>query len=164
MFIYSVRASSVRFFAILALTVTVLVVILGLGGRDAVFASSDGEAGYNYSGAEEKEGRVAFLSQFGIEVNSESEAEESFTMPEDFDRVMLGYNELQKLQGLDLSKYEKKKVTRFTYEVTNCSEADGVVFANLLVYRGRVIGCDYSTADPEGFVKPLTDFPEKAGI
>lgn len=164
MFIYSVRASSVRFFAILALTVTVLVVILGLGGRDAVFASGNGDGNYSFSNADGKDGRIAFLAQFGIEVQADSEREEDFTMPEDFDRVMLGYNELQKLQGLDLSKYEKKKVTRYTYEITNYKEYDGTVYANLLVYRGRVIGCDYSTADPTGFVKPLTDFPEKAGI
>ena len=158
MFIYSIRASSVRFFAILALTVTVLVVILGLGGRDAVFASGTGALGYRYDGADDKDGRIAFLAQFGIEVNSESESEEAFTMPEDFDRVILGYNELQKAQGLDLSKYEKKKVTRYSYEVTNCQEGDGAAIANLIVYRGRVIACDYSSADPSGFVKPLTDF------
>ena len=68
---------------------------------------------------------------------------------------MLGYNEIQKDQGLDLSKYAKKKVTRYTYTLKDYNEYDGEVYVNLLVYRGRVIGCDVSSADPEGFVEPL---------
>ena len=84
-------------------------------------------------------------------------------MPENFDRVMLGYNEIQKAQGLDLSRYAKKKVTRYTYEVTNYAELQpedaepyhGAVYANLLIYRNRVIGADISSADPTGFVEEL---------
>ena len=82
-------------------------------------------------------------------------------MPEDFDRVLLGYNELQKQQGLDLSKYAKKRVSRYSYEVTNYSE-DGAVVANILVWKGRVIACDFSSASPDGFVKPLTEFKADA--
>ena len=76
-------------------------------------------------------------------------------MPENFDRVILGYNEIQKLQGLDLSKYSRKRVTRYTYEVEGYPDYEGKVNATLLVYRNRIIGCDISSADPEGFVKPL---------
>lgn len=84
-------------------------------------------------------------------------------MPENFDRVMMGYNEVQKAQGLDLSKYQKKKVTRYTYEVANAPEGTGTLFVTLLVSRDRVIGCDVSTADPKGFVKPLTQFSALLG-
>ena len=73
-------------------------------------------------------------------------------MPEEFDRVMQGYNEIQKTQGLDLSRYRKKKVTRYTYEVTNYPDYEGTVYANLIVYRGRIIAADLSSADPLGFV------------
>ena len=76
-------------------------------------------------------------------------------MPDSFDRVILGYNELQKRQGLDLSKYAKKRVTRYSYRVSNY-DSDGEVYANLFVYRGRIVACDISSADPEGFVIPLT--------
>ena len=61
---------------------------------------------------------------------------------------------MQKKQGLDLSKYAKKRVTRYTYTVTNY-DSDGAVFANLFVYRGKIIACDISSADPKGFVVPL---------
>jgi hypothetical protein len=69
--------------------------------------------------------------------------------------VILGYNELQKKQGLDLSKYARKKVTRYTYKVTNY-DSDGDVYASLFVHRGKIIACDLSSASPDGFVLPLT--------
>lgn len=160
MFVCSVRASTVRFFAILALTLAVLVSLLAVGGRSAVYASAAGAEGYDFSGIREEEDRIAFLRQFGIEVKEGSVEEESFTMPENFDRVMMGYNEIQKMQGLDISKYQKKKVTRYTYEVSNAPEDAGTLYVTLLVYRNRVIGADVSTADPEGCVKPLTRFSD----
>jgi hypothetical protein len=67
----------------------------------------------------------------------------------------LGYNELQRRQGLDISKYAKKKITRYTYTVSNYEGYDGEVKANLLIYRNRIIACDISSADPGGFVEPI---------
>ena len=78
-----------------------------------------------------------------------------FSMPESFDRVLLGYNELQRSQGLDLSKYLKKRVTRYTYRVEDYEGYDGEVVANLLVYRSRIIACDISSKDSSGFVSPI---------
>ena len=53
---------------------------------------------------------------------------------------------------LDLSKYKKKNVMRYTYEVTNYEGANGTVYANILVYRNRVIGGDICSADMKGFI------------
>ena len=78
-------------------------------------------------------------------------------MPEDFDRVILGYNQIQKTQGLDLTKYERKRVTHYAYEVTNY-DSDGAVYVNLLVYRNRIIAADISSASDGGFVSSLTEF------
>lgn len=161
MFVYSVRASGVKFFGILALTL-VLLVALTVGGG-AITASAGSASDASFTNIKTEEDRAAFLSGFGIKTAGPAIEEVAFVMPESFDRVMLGYNEIQKAQGFDLSRYARKKVTRFTYEITNCNELleegeepyDGVVYANLLIYRGRVIGADISTADPMGFVKPL---------
>lgn len=131
-----------------------LVGIIALGGEGAIAASAAAD-GVDYSGIKTNEDRVAFIKQFGIMIDDSPIEEESFAMPESFDRVILGYNELQKKQGLDLSKYAKKRVTRYTYKVTNYN-ADGDVYANLFVWRGRIVACDLSSADPEGFVLPLT--------
>ena len=120
---------------------------------DPMAVSSSGEV--NYSGIKTKENRLAFIRSFGVEIDESSEEESAFRMPEDFDRVILGYNILQQKQGLDLSKYKNKKVTRYTYKVTNYKDG-GEVFANLFIYRGKVVACDLSSAEAEGFVIPLT--------
>ena len=159
MFVCSVRASSIRFFAILALTLSVLVAVVFFGERNTVLAAAGGEE-YRFGGVRTEEERVDFLRQFGIEVKGAPVEEKAFTMPSDFDRVLLGYNEIQKAQGLDVSKYQNKKITRYTYEVAN-ADYDGTVYVNLLVYRSRVVGADVSSADPEGFIMPLVDFVPK---
>lgn len=154
MFIYSIRASTVKFLCFVLLAVTLAVLIVTTGGGGAVTASASA-SGIDYSGVKTNEQRVAFIENFGIQVDDTPIEEQAFTMPEDFDRVILGYNELQKRQGLDLSKYQRKKVTRYTYKVTNY-DCDGEVYANLFIYRGRVVACDVCSASPEGFVLPLT--------
>lgn len=155
MFIFSVRASSIKFFAILALTFAVLIGLIVSG--DTVFASGTPSGEIKFSDIKTEDDRVAFIEQFGLRVKSAAVDECSFVMPENFDRVIMGYNEIQKTQGLDLSKYAKKKVTRYTYGIENYEDYDGEVFVNLLIYRNRVIGCDISSGDPNGFVRPLTD-------
>ncbi len=153
MFIYSVRASTVKFFGFILLTLVVLISVVAFGSGDTVMASGDGEISFNNIKSEED--RILFIESFGIKVDKETREESAFTMPENFDRVILGYNELQKKQGLDLSKYSKKRVTRYSYKVTNY-DSEGDVYASLFIYRGKVVACDISSADPEGFVVPLT--------
>ena len=153
MFVYSVRASTVKFVGFVLLSFAVLFGIV-FGGSDAVSASSDALS-VDYSGIRDNDDRIAFITQFGVRVGEECVEEESFTMPKNFDRVILGYNELQKKQGLDLSKYANKKVTRYTYRAENYN-SDGEVFVNLFIHRGKVVACDISSADVEGFVIPLT--------
>ena len=97
----------------------------------------------------------AFIEQFGLRVKGAAVESKSFVIPDNFDRALAGYNEVQKRQGLDLSKYAKKKVTRYTYELEDYEGYDGDVLVNLLIYRNRVIGCDVSSASAEGFVKEL---------
>lgn len=150
MFIYSIRASSVKFFAIVMLTLTVFAGVLLLSNSALAVSGTE----INFSGIKTEEERIAFIESFGVRVDA-AEEEVSFVMPDNFDRVMMGYNEIQRSQGLDLSKYAKKKVTRYTYTLKDYENYEGTVYANLLVCRGRVIGCDVSSADPEGFVDPL---------
>ena len=106
MFIYSIRAGTLKLFGFiaLALVLTLGVVLFGTEGA-AVSAGTDG--GIDYSGIKTNEDRVRFIESLGIKVEDTPIEEEAFAIPENFDRIILGYNELQKKQGLDLSKYAK---------------------------------------------------------
>ena len=154
MFIYSIRATTIKLVGIILLAVVIFTGLALSGNNNTVAAVSDAVE-IDYSRIKTAEDRIEFIERFGISVDPESEESTAFRMPKDFDRVILGYNELQKKQGLDLSKYQNKKVTRYTYKVTN-HLSDGEVFANLFIYRGKIVACDISSASPEGFVVPLT--------
>ena len=152
MFIYSVRASSIRFFSVIALTLVVLFGILIFGGDEqaSVFAAS---SKVDFSGIKTNEDRVEFISECGVKVKSEPLETVEFRVPENFDRVMSGYNDIQKSQGLDLERYKNKKVTRYTYETDDYNGKPA--FVNLVIYKGTVIACDISSTEPGGFIEPL---------
>ena len=153
MFICSVRASTLKFFAVLTVTFAVLLGLILSG--NTVFAEAGLNTAVNLSDIKTEDDRVAFIEQFGLKVKGASIETKSFVMPDNFDRVLAGYNEIQKRQGLDLSKYAKKKVTRYTYEIESYNDYDGEVMVNLLVFRNRIVGCDVSSKDPNGFVDQL---------
>ncbi len=159
MFIYSVRASTLRFFGILAVTACLLIGIMAFSGKDSVFAMSDGT--YRFTDVSSKEDVIEFLSQFGIRATGEAVEESSVTLPETLDRVLLSYNEIQKSQGLDLSPYCKKRVTRYTLRVENYKDESLSVYANVIVYRHRVIAGDICASGEGGFVLPFTAFEAK---
>ena len=149
MFICSVRASTLRFVGLIGLALALFVGGVIYARGDALPASS-----IRYTKVKTDGDRLEFLSQFGWETTGETLETEEFVIPKTFDRVMLGYNEIQKNQGLDLSRYENKKVTRYTYEVTNYEGYEGTVYANVLVWRKKVIGGDVCSAEiTNGFVQ-----------
>ena len=153
MFVCSVRASTLKFFVIVGVTLAILLVLVNMDGAGTVYASADGIT-VNYGGMRTNEDRVEFIESFGIKVKDEPVTEELFSAPDSFDRVIAGYNEIQKSQGLDLTKYTGKRITHYAYEVENY-DAEGKVYVNLLVYKNRIVACDVSSTNGEGFVLPL---------
>ena len=107
---------------------------------------------YRYDKVKSADDAAEFLTQFGWTVDAGSVEKDNVTIPSEFDKIFAGYNEMQKAQGLDLSKYKRKSVTRYTFTVTNYKDYDGTVYANVLVYRNRVIGGDICSADVSGFI------------
>lgn len=158
MFIYSMKASTLKFFSVMVLCVIALVTLIAfIPNYDTtvsipISSAVGSEAGISFDKIKTNEDRIAFLGQFGWLVSQEPVEEAEITIPAEFDRVFTGYNELQKKQGLDLSKYKRKGMTRYTYEVTNYDGYDGRVLANVIVYRNKVVGGDISSADVNGFV------------
>lgn len=153
MFICSVKASTLKLTAVIIVALVILIAVTAMGDAGAVYASMDGVT-VNYGGIKTNGDRVEFIESFGLKVNETPVREEKITLPENFDRIILGYNEIQKSQGLDLSKYTKKSVTHYMYEVTNYDHG-GKVYVNLLVHRNKIIACDISSEEDGGFVLPL---------
>lgn len=153
MFVCTLRASTIKFFVVIALTLAILIGAIAVGGAGATTVSAAVDV--DFSGIKENEDRVNFISSLGVKVKDAPIEEISFSIPERLDGAMSKYNEIQKSQGLDLTRYKNKKVTRFTYLVSEYPDYEGDVYVNLIVYRGTVVACDISSADPDGFVKPL---------
>lgn len=161
MFIYSFRAGTLKFFGIVCIALACVIALIAFvptyaarsdGSFKSASASPDNTVSINYDKIKSAEDAANFLAQFGWAVNISGVKKADVTIPQDFDKVFAGYNELQKEQGLDLSKFRKKNVTRYTFEVTNYPNYDGKVYANVLVYRNKVIGGDICSADVSGFI------------
>ena len=159
MFVYSMRATTVRFFGVVILSVLALAVLIAFVPELAPVAAAgvapEGES-FNYEGIRTAEDRIAFLSQFGWEADPAVLEETTVRIPAEFDKVFAAYNELQREQGLDLTSHAGKTVERYTYRITNYEGYEGEVHANLLVFRGHVIGGDICSADASGFLHGFT--------
>ena len=151
MFVYSLRASTLRFFGVIAVSLAVLIALIVLVPTYAA-EESQPTISYTYEKVKSEDDAERFLAQFGWIVDATPLEVSEVTMPDEFDKIFAAYNEIQKEQGLNLVKYKRKKLTRYTFEVTNYEGYDGKVLANVLVYRGRVVGGDVCSADVDGFV------------
>ncbi|MBQ7319587.1 MAG: DUF4830 domain-containing protein [Clostridia bacterium] len=159
MFVYSVRATTIKFFAVICVALATLITVIAVlptAVEDTAQVGADGEGEavqvISYEKVKSAEDAARFLAQFGWEVNVSDVEEVGAKLPATFDKILTAYNELQMRQGLNLSKYKNKEITRYTFEVNNYPGADGPVLANVLVYRNRVIGGDLCSADVTGFV------------
>lgn len=155
MFVCTVRATTLRFLSVLLLSGVLLagLTVYGATGAQATIAS--GAVSVRYDGIRTESDRRAFLSAHGYEVTADAESTAEFTLPKSLDAVLLGYNEIQKEQGLDLCKYAGKTVTRYTYLIPSYEGYEGKVYANVIVYRSRVVAADLTGVGEKPFVKPL---------
>ena len=155
MFVYSMRAGTVRFFGVVLVAVVLLVALVAFVPElQPVAAAGEAEEmqSIRYEDVESAADGVEFLAQFGWEVEPEPVEQGKVSVPAEFDKIFAAYNELQRAQGLDLSKYAGRTVQRYTYRVTNYKGHEGTVLANLLIWRGRVIGGDICDGQQNGFL------------
>ncbi len=159
MFVFSLKAENVKKAAAvivavaLILTCAYLLLMKGEKSKDAVKNGISTKA-------ENAEDRIAFISQFGYEVNEEPLKVEEVIIPEEFDEKYSEYNEIQKKQSFDLEKYKGCRVKKWTYEVTNYTgyeNESSVIEINLLVYNSLVVGADIQCLEQDGFLKALCD-------
>ena len=154
MFIYSMHANTIKFFAVICLSLTALIALIAFVPTYTMGDSQQGgvDATYNFEKIKTNDDRINFLKQFGWEVEAQPLNEQQVVIPGEFDKIFSAYNEIQRTQGLDLSAFKKKAVMRYTYVVKNYPNYDGEVYVNILVYRNIVIGGDVCSADINGFV------------
>lgn len=100
-------------------------------------------------------GRIAFLGGFGWQVDEEPSEILEIVIPDQFDSVYEQYNQLQKKQGYDLTRWRGKTARRYTYRILNYPNAQDEVFANLILCDGQVIGGDVSSVALNGFMHGL---------
>jgi len=130
--------------AVLILAAVICAVILIVPDKEA----------YEYTSAavDEAPERKQLLFSLGYEAEEISEKE--IRIPTVFDEVYSSYNELQQECGYDLSNYKGKKCTLYTFSVSNYPGHDQVL-ADLIVYKGKVIGGGVYTAAVDGFMHGL---------
>lgn len=119
---------------------------------DAVGAIESPKIEVSYKNIKDNSQRITFLNAFGWEVTEDPVAIEEIIIPEKFNNIYEEYNKLQKSQDLDLTKYQGKTVRRYTYEVLNYPGTEETVYANLLIYKNRIIGGDVCSAQYKGFM------------
>ena len=94
--------------------------------------------------------RVAFLQEYGWEVNASPVQSGEVRIPETPTKAYERYNALQKSQGYDLTQYAGQTVMRYVYKVTNYPGATDPVYATLLVHKDAVIGGDITDTSAKG--------------
>lgn len=167
MFVCSLKGKSVKLVGIGALLCAAVVLCLCLlpdyNTSGTAYVSAVTNETISFSGIKTPQDRLDFIQKFGIEVLPEPIEEFKTRVPKEFDSVYLEYNTVQTAQGLDLTAYHGKKVTRYTYKMTNYppkseNEPYEAVYLNLIQYKDKVIGGDISSSEHGGFVRTFCDF------
>lgn len=149
----TVRLVSIAAIALIA--TLALIIFIPSGDSSAVSANVETSSEIRFDKIKTDEDRIAFLAKYGYTVEATPIETVEVTIPKEFDKVFSAYNELQKAEGLDLGRYKGKKLTRYTYKVTNYPSYDGDVYASLLIYKNKVVGGDVCSASPSGFAHGL---------
>ena len=141
-----------------AAVIAAIVLLLSFGGRDAQPTAGMTTA----PAADSNDARVKFLTDLGWDVTASPAEATEVKIPKGSDEVFDRYNELQKSQGYDLTKYAGKKIMRYVYQINNYPNAKEPVYATLLVYKDQIIGGDITDTTPGGKVQgfvPTTTTP-----
>lgn len=151
MFIVSVKPTKKKIIILSAVVAAVVLIVMSITVCSTGSANAEGEHGSYNLMAEGNAGRIEFLEQFGWKTAAKASKTEEITIPSEFNETYTSYNELQKQQGLDLTRYAGKECTKYTYEILNY-DGGSKIAANLLVIDNRVIGGDISETKKDGFM------------
>ena len=162
MFVYSFKASTVRILGVVCVALVGIIALVAFvptyitaGNVDVPTGQvSNQSVSISYDKIKTEQDVINFLAQFGWQVEGKAIEVKTVSVPDEFDKIYAGYNQLQLAQGLDLTRYKGKMLTRYTFKITNYEGHDGTVYANVLVYRKKVVGGDVCSAEvTNGFVQ-----------
>lgn len=142
------KAKLIAVVFILAAIVCVAVLLLR-GGNDGAETAENAPAN---SDVTTNERRVAYLAAYGWDVSADPVETQEVMIPEEMNEVYEKYNELQRSQGFDLTRFAGKQVKRYVYQITNYGGTADPVYATLLIYKGSVIGGDITSTAGEGLM------------
>ena len=151
MFIITTKFSKCRAFAAVAVLALVLaLIVLPRSCRKAAETPA--------VPAETNEQRLAYLTSLGWEVSEQPIETLSITLGETLEEPYLSYNDLQRSQGFDLTRYCGQTLSRYTYVVTNYPDASLPCQADLYVCGGVLAAGDIVCTGENGFMAGLS-FP-----
>ncbi len=101
--------------------------------------------------------RTDFLKGLGCEIFNDTESRKQITVPLEFSPVYKTYNALNKKAGYDLTRFKGEKCTVYSFSVKSFADLGEQDYptANIIVYNGRIIGGDISSAKIDGKMYPL---------
>lgn len=116
MFIWTAKLNKKKAAGVLAAAVVLCAAAAAvtLAGRQA-----QASAMVSPKGIRSEEDRVAYLQEWGWQVNPQAALVEELELPEEFGETYSQYLALQTGQGFDLEKHAGKRVRRYTYEILN---------------------------------------------
>lgn len=154
MFIVATKLTKTKVMAIIiACGVALSALIIGIS---EITASTQTALDVRYD-FDTDQGRCDYLKKLGWEVETNPVEFMEIQLPSEFDAVYEEYNEIQKSQGMDLKKIRGKRVMKYTYRVTNYPTGEKDVYANMLIYKGKLVAGDICSARLDGFMHGLVD-------
>ena len=150
MFVYTMKASSIKFFSVIALSIAVLAAMVAI--LPLIAASSDAaEVAADYKTGDSVGEIRDFLSGYGYETEETPEKTLKIEIPSEFNSIYEKYNDIQRAQGLNLRRYAGKKADVFVFRIKNYENRKDV-FATVITRSGRIIGGDICSNEENGFV------------
>lgn len=150
MFVYTMKAQGIKFFAVIAISVTILVAAISI--LPTVSAAADvAVVATDFKNISTESDMIEFLTGFGYETEPQAASIYEIQIPDEFNTVFEKYNDIQRSQGLNLKRYVGKDATVYVFKITNY-DYDGEVYATLFIRNGRVIAGDICSTDGDGFV------------
>ena len=125
---------------VVVLIAAVFVIMMLLSGKQTTAVIDSKEYSVVVTSDEQAQ---EFVEQF-FEVEELYSLQEAY-VPEKFNDTYEDYNELQKLQGLDLSEHKSEKCKLYIYKLSDFKIDGKVSYMSILVCDDRVIGGHIST-------------------